>query len=77
MTDSFQSAWLLPLSLKWTSAAAVAGIIWLPEAVTALSDELVLPQSLITVANEQAQEEIREFLNSRGHRVMKDYFFFC
>lgn len=35
------------------------------------------PQSIITVANDQAQKEIREFLESLGHESARDYFFFC
>ena len=35
------------------------------------------PQGIITVANEQAQKEIREFLASRGQVCARDYFFFC
>ncbi|MDC6354160.1 glycosyltransferase [Robiginitalea sp. SP8] len=35
------------------------------------------PQSIITVANDQAQKEIREFLESLGHQSARDYFFFC
>ena len=34
-------------------------------------------QSIVTVANETAQEAIREFLVARGYLPMKDYFFFC
>ena len=33
--------------------------------------------SLYAGAWQGMSEEIREFLNSRGHSVMKDYFFFC
>lgn len=35
------------------------------------------PQSIITVANEDAQKEIREILSGLGHYQMQDYFFFC
>ncbi|MEM9362542.1 MAG: glycosyltransferase [Bacteroidota bacterium] len=35
------------------------------------------PQSLITVANENEQEEIKSFLSKLRHTPMKDYFFFC
>ncbi|MCL6266081.1 glycosyltransferase family 2 protein [Flagellimonas myxillae] len=35
------------------------------------------PQSIITVANEVAQSEIREFFSTIGQHPMKDYFFFC
>ena len=34
-------------------------------------------QSIITVANEQAQQEILEFLTSQDKMAMKDYYFFC
>ena len=34
-------------------------------------------QSIITVANQAAQNEIRDFLHSRGALPMEDYFFFC
>ena len=34
-------------------------------------------QSIITVANESAQSEIRGYLAELGHDPMKDYFFFC
>lgn len=35
------------------------------------------PQSIITVANEDAQIEIKTYLNLLGQQPMKDYFFFC
>ena len=35
------------------------------------------PQSIITVANEQAQTEIRGYLGELGQMAMKDFFFFC
>lgn len=35
------------------------------------------PQSIITVANEEAQQTIRNYLSKLGHSSMKDYFFFC
>ncbi len=35
------------------------------------------PQSIITVANEDAQEEIQTYLKQLGHTQMKDFFFFC
>lgn len=35
------------------------------------------PQSIITVANEQAQESIKKYLAKLGHQNMEDYFFFC
>ncbi len=34
-------------------------------------------QSIVTVANEQAQAQIRSFLSIRGHLPMHDYYFFC
>lgn len=34
-------------------------------------------QSIITVANEDAQIEIRKYLSALGHQEMTDYFFFC
>ena len=34
-------------------------------------------QSIVTVANETAQGEIREYLARRGDTPMEDYFFFC
>ncbi|MBO0323341.1 glycosyltransferase [Muricauda sp. CAU 1633] len=35
------------------------------------------PQSIITVANEEAQNEIRAFLKGLEQQPMHDYFFFC
>jgi len=35
------------------------------------------PQSIITVANADAQNEIRAHLNDLGQKAMEDYFFFC
>ena len=35
------------------------------------------PQSIITVANGQAQMEIRKYLKELGQESMKDFFFFC
>lgn len=35
------------------------------------------PQSIVTVANEQSQKEIRNYLHQQGFKNMKDYFFFC
>ena len=35
------------------------------------------PQSIITVANEEAQEMITNFFSNRGQSPMVDYFFFC
>jgi len=39
--------------------------------------QLDRPQSIITVANSQAQVEIREYLNLQDMKPMQDYFFFC
>jgi FlaA1/EpsC-like NDP-sugar epimerase len=35
------------------------------------------PQSIVTVANEEAQQEIRAYFNSKNLSPMIDYFFFC
>ncbi len=35
------------------------------------------PQSIITVANEQAQEEIKQYFKTQNMLSMVDYFFFC
>ena len=35
------------------------------------------PQSIITVANEEAQKSIRDYFADLGQKPMKDYFFFC
>lgn len=35
------------------------------------------PQSIVTVANEEAQKMIREFFNELEQKSMADYFFFC
>ncbi len=35
------------------------------------------PQSIITVANEQAQEEIKTYFKAQNMHSMIDYFFFC
>lgn len=35
------------------------------------------PQSIVTVANEQAQLEIKAYFKSQGMMPMTDYFFFC
>ncbi|GGD05783.1 glycosyltransferase family 2 protein [Hyunsoonleella pacifica] len=35
------------------------------------------PQSLITVANKEAQKEIRAYLNNLNLQAFKDYIFFC
>jgi len=39
--------------------------------------ELKNPQSIITVANEEAQEMIREYFLNLNQLHMKDFFFFC
>lgn len=39
--------------------------------------DLESPQSIITVANEQAQKEIKGFLKNLDQLSMLDYFFFC
>lgn len=40
-------------------------------------DQLRQPQSIISVANEEAQEEIQGYLNNLGQKAIADYFFFC
>ena len=35
------------------------------------------PQSIVTVANEIAQEEIRAYFETQNMKSMEDYFFFC
>lgn len=40
-------------------------------------ENLVNFQSIITVANETEQQEIRNYLDDLGKVAMKDYFFFC
>jgi len=35
------------------------------------------PQSLITLKDEKAQEEIKDYMDKRGLHEMLDYFFFC
>ncbi|RRQ48743.1 glycosyltransferase family 2 protein [Maribacter algicola] len=40
-------------------------------------DHIKHPQSIITVANEEAQKEIRAFFKQRTMRNMLDYFFLC
>ncbi len=40
-------------------------------------EDLAFPQSIITVANEEAQEQIRYYLAERNYKSMVDYFFFC
>ncbi|OWW25595.1 glycosyl transferase family 2 [Zobellia sp. OII3] len=39
--------------------------------------ELPNPQSIVTVANEEAQQYIRKFFSGLGQKPMVDYFFFC
>ena len=39
--------------------------------------ELENPQSIITVANEEAQKSIRDYFANLGQKPMRDYFFFC
>ena len=40
-------------------------------------ESLQNPQSIITVANERAQKEIKDYVKGLGQRAMKDFFFFC
>jgi len=40
-------------------------------------DTIENSQSIITVANLQAQEEIKKYFTARGLQSMKDYYFFC
>ncbi|MEW2921977.1 glycosyltransferase family 2 protein [Muricauda sp. ANG21] len=40
-------------------------------------DNLDNPQSIVTVANEDAQKEIRAYFNQLSQQPMHDYFFFC
>jgi len=39
--------------------------------------ELNNPQSIVTVANEDAQKEIRSYFKTQNMQTMTDYFFFC
>jgi len=39
--------------------------------------QLENPQSIITVANKEAQVQIKDYMNQQGMESMKDYFFFC
>jgi FlaA1/EpsC-like NDP-sugar epimerase len=39
--------------------------------------ELKNPKSIVTVANEEAQEMIKNFFTNIGQDPMVDYFFFC
>ncbi len=40
-------------------------------------EHLKNPQSIITVANSEAQKEIRDYLHKQNMKSMDDYFFFC
>ena len=40
-------------------------------------EHLKNPQSIITVANNEAQKEIRDYLHKQNMETMIDYFFFC
>lgn len=40
-------------------------------------DSIKNPQSIITVANIEAQQEIESYFIKRNQKVMRDYFFFC
>jgi glycosyltransferase involved in cell wall biosynthesis len=40
-------------------------------------NELNKPQSIITVANNEAQQEIKQYMASHNMESMHDYFFFC
>lgn len=40
-------------------------------------NQLEYPQSIVTVANESAQTEIRSYFKDRKMYAMQDYFFFC
>ncbi len=40
-------------------------------------EQLTNPQSIITVANEEAQKEIKHFLSRLKQEPMRDFFFFC
>ena len=40
-------------------------------------NEISRPQCIITVANEDAQAEIRAYLHNYGYHNIEDYFFFC
>lgn len=40
-------------------------------------EKLQQPQSIITVANEEAQKEINTYLKTQNMKAMDDYFFFC
>lgn len=40
-------------------------------------EKLSNPQSIVTVANEEAQIEIKDYFYSIGQKSMQDYYFFC
>ena len=40
-------------------------------------EQLNLPQSIITVANEDAQRDIKQYYKKLNMQSMTDYFFFC
>lgn len=40
-------------------------------------DKLEKPQCIVTVANDQSQEHIKEYLKTQDIKAMIDYFFFC
>lgn len=40
-------------------------------------EQLYQPQSIVTVANEDAQTEIKQYFNRQNMIAMTDYFFFC
>jgi hypothetical protein len=40
-------------------------------------DELDNYQSIITVANKESQSLIKIFFDSKGYKIMRDYYFFC
>ncbi|MEC3907697.1 glycosyltransferase family 2 protein [Tamlana sp. 2201CG12-4] len=40
-------------------------------------EEIKQPQSIVTVANPQAQKEIQTYFNTQNMSPMTDYFFFC
>ena len=42
-----------------------------------LMENLEHPQSIITVANEESQADIRRYFKSLGMHPMQDYYFFC
>lgn len=39
--------------------------------------QLTQPQSIVTVANEEAQDEIKQYFKKQNMQSMIDYFFFC